>query len=96
MSFWDAVLWGLITVSGVAGLYGLHLLGLRLEQRGWLFYKHKKPSSSVVSCFVALQQALEPPTRHVLHVKEEKRHHGEQETAGEGGSSQGVARKGRQ
>ena len=47
----------------------------RLEQRGWVFYKHKKPSSSAASCFVALQQVLEPQIQHVLHVKEEKRRH---------------------
>jgi hypothetical protein len=37
------------------------------------------PSSSAVSSFVALQNVLEPPTRHVVYVKEEKRHQEEKE-----------------
>jgi hypothetical protein len=85
MSFWNAVLCGLIVVSGLAALYGLHRFGLWLEERGWLFYKHKKPTSSAASCFVALQQVLEPPIQHVLHVKEQKRHHVEEGVPGQGG-----------
>ena len=50
MSFWSIGAWCLIIISGLAALFGLHRLALRLEQRGWLFYKHKKPSSSAVSC----------------------------------------------
>jgi hypothetical protein len=85
MSFWNVVLCGLIVVSGLATLYGLHRLGLWLEGRGWLFYKHKKPTSGAASCFVALQQVLEPPIQHVLHVKEQKRHHVEEGVRGQGG-----------
>jgi hypothetical protein len=48
----------LIVASGLATLYGLSRLGLWLEKRGWLFYKHKKPTSSAASCFVVLQQVL--------------------------------------
>jgi hypothetical protein len=93
MSFWDAVLWGLTIVSCLAAFYGLHRLGLLLEQRGWLFYKHRKPSSSTVSCFVALQQALEPPIQHVLQVMEENRHNATEETTAESGPSQGGAKR---
>jgi hypothetical protein len=78
MSFWNVVLWCLIPFGGLAALYGLHRLGLWLEKRGLLFYKDKKPSSSAVSCFVALQQVLEPPIQHVIHVKEEKRNQSEE------------------
>jgi hypothetical protein len=75
---------GLIVVVGLAALYGLHRLGLWLEKRGWLFYKHTKPFSSAVSCLVALQQVVEPPIQHVFHVKEEKRHQAEEEAPGQG------------
>jgi hypothetical protein len=51
----------------------LHRLCQYLEARGWLYYQHKKPSSSPASCFVALQKALEPKSRHVFHVAEAKR-----------------------
>jgi hypothetical protein len=88
VNFWNALLWALIIVIGLAALYGLHRLALWLEDRGWLFYKHKKPSSSAVSCFVALQQALEPPIQHVLYVTEQKRRHTEQGEPGQGGPRQ--------
>jgi len=78
MSFWNAVLWCLIPIGIFTALFGLHCLGLWLEKQGWLFYKHKKPTSSAASCFVALQQVLEPPIQHVLHVKEEKRNQAEE------------------
>ena len=84
MGFWQAALWGLLGVGGLAALYGLHRLCLRLEERGWLYYKHKKPSSSAISSFVALQNMLEPPTQHVLQAKEQKRYHGEEEAPGQG------------
>jgi hypothetical protein len=82
MSFWVIGAVCLIILSGLAALYGLHRLALWLEKRGFLFYKNRKPSSSAVSCFVALQQALEPPIQHVLHVKEEKRRHTEEGAPG--------------
>jgi hypothetical protein len=87
MGLWHVLLWSLIIVGGLAVLYGVHRLCLWLEDRGWLHYKHKKPSSSAASCFVALQQFLEPPTQHVLQVKEEKRQHGDEEVPGQDESS---------
>ena len=84
MGFWHVLLWGLLGVVGLAALYALYRLGLWLEERGWLYYKHKKPSSSAVGSFVALQNLLEPPTQHVLQLKEQKRHRGEQEAPGQG------------
>jgi hypothetical protein len=84
MSVWAVGVWCLIIVSGLAALYGLHRLALWLEKRGWLFYKHKKPSSSAVSCFVALQQVIEPPVQHVLHARDEKRHQAEEGLRGRG------------
>jgi hypothetical protein len=77
------LLWGLIIAAGAALVYGLHCLCLWLEKHGWLYYKHKKPTSSAASCFVALQQVLEPPAKHVLQVREEKRHHGEEKVPGQ-------------
>jgi hypothetical protein len=40
--------------------------------RGWLFYTRTRPSSSPASCWVALQQALEPGIQHVVHIREEQ------------------------
>jgi hypothetical protein len=84
MDFWRALLWGLILVGGAAAVYGFHRLGLWLEERGWLYYKHKKPNSSPASCFLALQKALEPQTQYVLQIKDEKRHRAEEDVAREG------------
>jgi hypothetical protein len=75
-------LWGLAILGGLAALYGLHRLCLWLERHGWLYYKHKNPSSSAASCFVALQQVLEPPVKHVFEMKQERRTHAEGETPG--------------
>jgi hypothetical protein len=66
----------------IPALYGLHRVCLWLESRGWLYYKHKKPSSSAASCLVGLQKALEPQAQHVLQIKEERRHHEEEEAPG--------------
>jgi hypothetical protein len=88
MELGHVLLWSLLIVGGPAALYGFHRLCLWLEKRGWLYYKHKKPTSSPASSFVALQQFLEPPTQHVLHVKEEKRHQAVEE-AGQADASNG-------
>lgn len=66
------VMTGAVILGVTAALYGLHRLCLWLEERGWLFYLHKKPSSSPASCFAAMQQALEPQIKHVACIKEER------------------------
>jgi hypothetical protein len=90
MDIWRVVLWGLGAVGAVAAVYGLHRLCLWLEERGWLYYLHKKSGGSTAGCLTALQQALEPQTRHVLHVKEERRGRAEEDAPGEGDASGGV------
>jgi hypothetical protein len=83
MGVWHAVLAVLFIVGGLAALHRLHRFCLWLEDHGWLYYKHKKPSSSAASCFVALQQVVEP-RQHFVQVQEEKRHHAEEEAPGKG------------
>jgi hypothetical protein len=73
MSGWHWLI-GVAAVLGLAGgLYGLHRLALWLEDRGWLFYLRKKPSTSPAGCWVAAHQFLEPGVEHVLQLKAEKR-----------------------
>jgi hypothetical protein len=79
MELGHVLLWSLLIACGLAALYGFHRLCLGLEKHGWLYYKHKKPTSSPVSSFVALQQILEPPIQHVHQVKQEKRHQAEED-----------------
>ena len=69
----SALLWGAIVVGAAALIYAIHRLCLWLEKRGWLYYKHKQPGSSPLTCMTGLQEVLEPQTRHVIHVKDEKR-----------------------
>jgi hypothetical protein len=71
MDLWRVLLWSLIILGSGPTLYGLHRLCLWLEDRGLLYYKHKKPSSSAAGCLVGLQKALEPQAQHVLQIKEE-------------------------
>lgn len=74
-----AVVGGLVALA--AGLYGLHRLALWLEARGHLYYRNKKPGDSPARCLSALQEALDPPVRHVIQIKDEKRRN-----QGEGGT----------
>lgn len=77
-----AWLWLAAIPAGLAVLYGLHRLCLSLEERGWLYYLHKKPDSSAASSFVALHQAIDPTAKHVFHVGEQRRSYSEDEAAG--------------
>jgi hypothetical protein len=82
MEVLDALLWGLAVPGGAAALYGLHRLCLWLEERGHLYYKHKKPSGGG-GWAGALQEFIEPHAQHVIQVKEEKRRHAEEEAPGD-------------
>lgn len=73
MDYWRELLWCCLAVAAVPALYGLHRLCLWLEGRGLLFYWHRKPDSSALSCLAALQKAVEPGVQHVQQVKEQKR-----------------------
>jgi len=84
---WTALWIILIVVGGGAALYGLHHLCLWLERRGWLYYKHKRGRSSGLSCFVAIEKVLEPPTKHVHQVQQEKRQSAEEAPGQDEGDS---------
>jgi hypothetical protein len=59
----------LLAAATVLGLYGLHRLGLWMETRGWMYYKHHRGSSgSMGSAFLEMQALLEPSKRHVLEI----------------------------
>jgi hypothetical protein len=67
--------WLLVVPAGLgaaAALYGLHRLALWLEDRGWLYYRRKKPQSSAAALWVGLQQFIEPGVRHVREVRQVK------------------------
>jgi hypothetical protein len=69
-----AWLFGTLVVMGIGvALYGLHRLGLWLEDRGLLYYCRRKPDSSPASVWVAMQQFVEPGVKHVREVRQENR-----------------------
>lgn len=94
MDTWRIATWGLALVAATAALYGLHRLCLWLEARGQLYYLHKKPEGGAAGALVELQKALDPTTRHVLHIKEEKRRPAEEEAPGRDGSPRRPAQRG--
>lgn len=73
MDFWQWLTWALVAIGIIAILIGLDRLGLWLEDRGWLYYRRKKPTSSPVSALVAMQQFIEPGVKHVVEVRHKKR-----------------------
>ena len=54
-------------------LYRLHRTLLRWEERGWIYYWHKRPQSGAMNCFSAIQQAIEPGYEHVAKMNQERR-----------------------
>jgi hypothetical protein len=87
MTTWHILLIILAALAVLPALYGVHRLCLWLEQRGWLYYRNRRPSSSPASCLVALHQFLEPPVQHVQEVKEHKDTEQTSKAPGTGGSS---------
>ncbi len=79
-----AVFWTVCVVGGFGLLYAMHRLALRLEERGHLYYLHKKPKGGGAGCFVALQRAIEPHIQHVIQVTDERHLHGEKGRSGQG------------
>ena len=73
MSGWHLLLGGVILLMIAAALHGLDRLGLWLEDRGWLYYRRRRPSSSPLSMWVAMQQYMEPGVKHVREVGQESK-----------------------
>jgi hypothetical protein len=78
MSVWAWLIVGLLAIGLIPALWLLDRLGLWLEDRGWLYYRKKKPRSSPMSAWVAAQQFIEPGVKHVVQVSQERRNEGNQ------------------
>jgi hypothetical protein len=64
----------LIAVTIIVGSVFLHLLALWMEKRGWIYYKHTKPSrSSLGNAFLEVQSILEPDKKHIIQVKKDEK-----------------------
>jgi hypothetical protein len=73
MESWHWLMWLALAIVAVAALYGLDRLGLWLEDRGLLYYRRKKPTSSPMTALVAMQQVIELGVRHVVEVRHHQR-----------------------
>ena len=73
MALWQWLLGAFIVVGLFVALFWLDRFCLWLEDRGWLYYRRKKPSSSAASAWVAMQQFIEPGVKHVVQIKQERR-----------------------
>ena len=60
----------LIAVAILVSLYGLHRLCLKLEERGHLFYLHRKSSSGAARMFAPFQEMIDPPVKQVVQAED--------------------------
>jgi hypothetical protein len=69
-----AAAWVGATVVGALVLYGLHRLGLHLEERGLMYYWHKQPETGAAGMWMPLREIVEPQVRHVIEAEEQYTH----------------------
>jgi hypothetical protein len=50
----------------------LHRLALRLEERGYLYYRNRKPQSGALSSILAFNGAIEPGIAYVLEARQKQ------------------------
>ena len=58
-------------IEAIALVYGAHRLGLYMENRGLIYYWHKKPQGGAARMWVPLQEAVEPQIRNVIEAEEQ-------------------------
>lgn len=64
----------IIAVAIILGGVLMHLLALWMERRGWIYYKHIKPSSNALgNAFLEVQSILEPNKKHIIEIKKEQK-----------------------
>ena len=76
--------WSLVIALGLGALYGLHRLGLWMEDRGYIYYLHKKPKSSPLGSLIAFQRAIEPCAQYVIQADQVNQEVGEEGASGQG------------
>lgn len=66
--------WVILASTIIAGCVLLHGLALWMERRGWIYYKHSRPSRTALgNVFLEVQSILEPDKRHVIEARDEMR-----------------------
>lgn len=71
---------GIAVVAGVS-LYLLHALFLWMEDKGWVYYWHRRGTSPLGNVFMPIQAVYQPEVNYVL----EERAHNEAEQDESGG-----------
>jgi hypothetical protein len=89
MVAWIMVGWGLVVVLGLGALYGLHRLALSMEDRGYIYYLHKKPKSSQIGSLIAFQRAIEPRAHYIVQAEQVNQEVGEEGASGQGDPDDG-------
>jgi hypothetical protein len=82
------IAWSLVIGLGVGALYGLHQLALWMEDRGHIYYLHKKPKSSPLGSLIAFQRAIEPRAHYVVQAEQVNQEVGEEGASGQGDPDQ--------
>jgi hypothetical protein len=64
----------IITIGIFFAFFLLDKLGLWMERKGWLYYRHRKPESGSIlgNSLQELNALLSPSGRHVIEVKQNK------------------------
>jgi hypothetical protein len=69
----------IIALAIIGGGVLLHVLALWMERKGWIYYKHNKPSSNALgNAFLEVQSILEPNKKHIIEVKKEDKKQNEE------------------
>jgi hypothetical protein len=90
---WMTVGWLLIIGLSLGALYGLHRLGLWMEERGYIYYLHKKPKgSSAIGSLVAFQRAIEPRAEYVIQADQVNQEICEVGASGQGDPDEGSSK----
>jgi len=60
----------LVALTAAIAIYGLHRLALWAEDRGWIYYQRRKPTTSTLgNAFLEVQSLLEPEKRQLAEVQ---------------------------
>ena len=65
--------WILITLAVAAAPYALHRLAIYLEDRGYIYYRRKRPAAGGSPSYCPFQEMIQPQIRHVIEVEDQCR-----------------------
>ena len=63
-------MWIWLLIAAPFALYPLHRLCLRLEEQGYLYYRHKQPMPGGTSALLLMQEFYEPQVREVIAAED--------------------------